>query len=72
MFLISIYDFIVLNILNLTECTIGNDADEYKLPYNDVVPHSPTFEKMQEIVCKRKIRPSISIRWKNNSVTIIY
>ncbi|CAF2647868.1 unnamed protein product [Rotaria sp. Silwood2] len=44
-----------------------NDADIYKLPYEDVLPNNPKFEEMHEVVCIRKIRPAPSPRWENNS-----
>ncbi|CAF1057247.1 unnamed protein product [Rotaria sp. Silwood1] len=47
--------------------TADNDADEYKLPYQDVLPNNPTFEQMHEVVCIKKIRPESSPRWENNS-----
>ena len=41
-------------LFDLTE----NDADEYKLPYEDITPNNPMFEQIYEVVCKRKIPPS--------------
>ncbi|RZF49102.1 hypothetical protein LSTR_LSTR008388 [Laodelphax striatellus] len=43
-------------------------AEDYALPYHDVVPSDPSFEDMYEVVCIRKLRPVIPPRWNENEV----
>lgn len=43
-------------------------ADDYALPYYDVVPSDPSFEDMVEVVCIKKIRPQIPLRWNADDV----
>lgn len=43
-------------------------ADDYALPYFDVVPNDPSFEDMVEVVCIKKIRPQIYLRWESDEV----
>lgn len=43
-----------------TSCGI---AEEYKIPYYDVVPSDPSFEDMKKVVCHDNYRPSIPNRW---------
>jgi hypothetical protein len=50
---------------------IENDADVYELPYQNHLPHNPSFEQMHEIVCVKKLRPLPSPRWKTHPVQII-
>ncbi|KAJ8933751.1 hypothetical protein NQ318_000479, partial [Aromia moschata] len=38
-------------------------ADEYAVPYYDCVPSDPSFEDMQQVVCVKKIRPQVPLRW---------
>ena len=46
-----------------------DDAEEYQLPYDDVLNDNPTFENMYKIVCLDKHRPVISTRWQNHRVS---
>lgn len=43
-------------------------ADDYALPYYDVVSSDPSFEDMVEVVCIKKIRPQIPLRWESDDV----
>lgn len=47
----------------------GLHAEEYALPYNDVVPNDPTFEDMHAVVCVKQIRPPVPLRWHDHQVT---
>lgn len=52
-------------------CVTGDKlkaADEYQVPYFDFVPSDPSFEDMQQVVCVKKIRPPISVRWESEEV----
>lgn len=46
----------------------GGIAEEYKIPYYDVVPSDPSFEDMKKVVCDDKYRPSIPNRWSSDMV----
>ena len=53
-------------------CVTGNKlstADDYQLPYFDCVPNDPSFEDMHEIVCLKRVRPSIPPRWESEEVS---
>ncbi|XP_018576590.1 bone morphogenetic protein receptor type-1B isoform X2 [Anoplophora glabripennis] len=43
-------------------------VDEYAVPYYDCVPSDPSFEDMQQVVCVKKIRPQIPLRWDNEDI----
>lgn len=43
-------------------------ADDYQLPYYDCVSSDPSFEDMLQVVCVKKIRPQIPIRWESEDV----
>ncbi|XP_014257195.1 bone morphogenetic protein receptor type-1B isoform X2 [Cimex lectularius] len=47
----------------------GFQAEEYALPYNDVVPNDPSFDDMHLVVCVKQIRPQIPLRWRDHQVT---
>lgn len=52
-------------------CITGDkitSSDDYALPYYDVVPNDPSFEDMVEVVCIKKIRPQIPLRWDSDDV----
>ncbi|GAB6028167.1 hypothetical protein CHUAL_002373 [Chamberlinius hualienensis] len=38
-------------------------VEEYQLPYYNDVPTDPSFEDMRDVICVKKIRPSIPTRW---------
>ncbi|XP_055918991.1 activin receptor type-1 isoform X2 [Eupeodes corollae] len=44
----------------------GGIAEEYKVPYYDVVPSDPSFEDMKKVVCSDNHRPSIPNRWSSD------
>lgn len=46
----------------------GGIAEEYKIPYYDVVPSDPSFEDMKKVVCDDNYRPSIPNRWSSDMV----
>ncbi|XP_023162619.1 activin receptor type-1 isoform X5 [Drosophila hydei] len=43
-------------------------AEEYKVPFYDVVPMDPSFEDMRKVVCIDNYRPSIPNRWSSDSL----
>lgn len=43
-------------------------ADDYALPYYDCVPSDPSFDDMKAVVCVKKIRPQIPLRWETDEV----
>uniref|UniRef100_A0A1B6KQH1 receptor protein serine/threonine kinase n=1 Tax=Graphocephala atropunctata TaxID=36148 RepID=A0A1B6KQH1_9HEMI len=43
-------------------------VEDFVVPYYDVVPSDPSFEEMLEVVCVKKIRPAIHLRWHSNQV----
>ncbi|XP_023036451.2 activin receptor type-1-like isoform X2 [Drosophila willistoni] len=43
-------------------------AEEYKVPFYDVVRMDPSFEDMRKVVCIDNYRPSISNRWSSDSL----
>lgn len=43
-------------------------AEDYQLPYFDVVPSDPSFEDMKAVVCDKKIRPTCQNRWHASEV----
>ncbi|KAF7995634.1 hypothetical protein HCN44_006741 [Aphidius gifuensis] len=45
-------------------------AEDYALPYHDVVPSDPDFEDMRLAICVKKLRPVIPTRWENDSVLL--
>lgn len=47
--------------------TISNGiAEEYKLPYHDLVANDPSFEDMRKVVCIDQQRPIIPNRWSSD------
>ncbi|KAK1793767.1 hypothetical protein P4O66_001499 [Electrophorus voltai] len=47
-------------------CVTGGIAEEYQLPYWDVVPSEPSYEDMREVVCVKGVRPTVSNRWNSD------
>ena len=47
----------------------GIMAEEYQLPYYDVVPSDPAWEDMKTAVCDKKIRPTCPNRWHASEVS---
>ncbi|XP_036428292.1 bone morphogenetic protein receptor, type IAb [Colossoma macropomum] len=47
-------------------CVTGGIAEEYQLPYWDVVPSDPSYEDMREVVCVKGMRPAVSNRWNSD------
>ncbi|ALC40816.1 sax [Drosophila busckii] len=43
-------------------------AEEYKVPFYDVVPMDPSFEDMRKVVCIDNYRPSIPNRWSSDTL----
>lgn len=43
-------------------------AEDYKIPFYDVVPSDPSFEDMRKVVCEDNYRPSIPNRWSSDIV----
>ncbi|TMW43611.1 hypothetical protein DOY81_011309 [Sarcophaga bullata] len=41
-------------------------AEEYKVPFYDVVPSDPSFEDMRKVVCVDNYRPCIPNRWSSD------
>ncbi|XP_039298944.1 activin receptor type-1 isoform X2 [Nilaparvata lugens] len=49
--------------------TISNGiAEQYKLPYHDLVPNDPSFEDMRKVVCIDQQRPIIPNRWSSDVI----
>lgn len=44
-------------------------AEEYKVPFYDVVPSDPSFEDMRKVVCIDNCRPIIPNRWSSDPVS---
>lgn len=42
---------------------LATTTDPYEAPYQDFVSLDPTIEEMREVVCAKKIRPPILLRW---------
>lgn len=54
-------------------CVTGDKVlkvEEYALPYYNCVPSDPSFEDMYGIVCAKKMRPEIPLRWEANEVLV--
>lgn len=52
-------------------CVTGDKittADDYALPYYDCVPSDPSFDDMKLVVCVKKFRPQIPLRWESDDV----
>lgn len=48
----------------------GGRAEEYKVPYYDVVPGSdPGFDDMRKVVVLDQYRPSTPNRWSSDTVS---
>jgi TGF-beta receptor type-1 len=47
----------------------GVPVIEYKLPYYEYTPLDPDEIQMRQIVCEQKLRPPISLQWKNDWIT---
>ena len=43
-------------------------AEEFQLPYYDVVPSDPSLDDMKGVVCDKKIRPTCPNRWHASEV----
>lgn len=43
-------------------------AEEYALPYHDVVPSDPSFEDMHEVVCVQNLRPEVPAKWGEEEI----
>lgn len=53
-------------------CVTGDKittADDYALPYFDCVTSDPSFDDMKLVVCVKKIRPQIPLRWDTDDTT---
>lgn len=48
----------------------GGIAEDYKVPFYDVVSSDPSFEEMRKIVCVDNYRPSVLNRWNSDNVSI--
>ncbi|XP_041920865.1 bone morphogenetic protein receptor, type IAa isoform X1 [Alosa sapidissima] len=47
-------------------CVTGGIAEEYQLPYYEMVPSDPSYEDMLEVVCVKGLRPTVSNRWNSD------
>ncbi|CAL1578763.1 unnamed protein product [Knipowitschia caucasica] len=47
-------------------CVTGGIAEDYQLPYYDMVPSDPSYEDMLEVVCVKGLRPTVSNRWNSD------
>lgn len=41
-------------------------ADEYMIPFQDIVPGDPSFEEMKKVICGDHVRPSLPNRWNDD------
>ena len=46
-------------------------AEEYRIPFYDVVPNDPSFEEMRKLICVDSYRPSVPNRWSSDTVSIL-
>lgn len=46
----------------------GGTPDEYKMPYQDVVPSDPSFDDMRKVVVLDNYRPSIPNQWVSDDL----
>ena len=50
-------------------CSIaGENVEDYRLPYFDLVPDDPSIEEMKEVVALQQKRPSIPNRWQSSHI----
>lgn len=47
-------------------------ADDYQVPFYDVVNADPSFDEMRKVVCGDGYRPEIPNRWSSDHVSKIY
>ena len=47
-------------------------AEEYRIPFYDVVPNDPSFEEMRKLICVDSYRPSVPNRWSSDTVSIFF
>ena len=52
--------------------TDGILAEDFQLPYYDVVPSDPSLEDMKAAVCDKKIRPTCLNRWHTSEVIFFF
>lgn len=49
-------------------CVFPGIADDYQVPFYDVVPSDPSFEDMRKVVVDDNRRPVVPNRWAGNEV----
>ncbi|KAK2144657.1 hypothetical protein LSH36_739g00007 [Paralvinella palmiformis] len=49
-------------------CLINGRAEDYRLPYYDLVGSDPNFEEMRKILCIQQVRPPVANRWISDVV----
>lgn len=47
-------------------------ADEYMLPYANLVGPDPSIEDMRFVLIVQGARPEVPMRWKCDNVSVIY
>ncbi|XP_050388342.1 TGF-beta receptor type-1 [Patella vulgata] len=52
-------------------CNVGGIAEEYQLPYYDMVPSDPALEDMRKVVCTDRHRPAIPNRWQTEPLRVL-
>ncbi|KAK2504292.1 hypothetical protein MC885_015025 [Smutsia gigantea] len=62
----DIYSFGLIIWEMARRCITGGIAEEYQLPYYNMVPNDPSYEDMREIVCVKRLRPIVSNRWNSD------
>ena len=50
----------------------GIRAEDYQLPFYDVVQPDPTLDEMKAVVCDKKIRPTCPNRWHASDVSVYF
>lgn len=52
------------------EMFLSGIAEEYRVPFHDVVPSDPSFEDMYKVVCEDNQRPILLNRWTQDQVYV--
>lgn len=64
----DIYSFALIMWEVCRRTTSGGTPEEYKMPYQDVVPSDPSFDDMRKVVVLDNYRPSIPNQWVSDDV----
>ena len=54
---------------NISLCSLHPGvAEDYQMPYQNLVPADPSFEDMKKTVVTEKLRPTLPNRWTQSEV----